>query len=51
MRLYPAGVSLPIRRRRVPRTRLLLAGASVLAALLAAGCAQEQCGNWHLIDH
>jgi NitT/TauT family transport system substrate-binding protein len=45
MRLYPAGVSLPNRRRRVPRTRLLLAGASVLAALLAAGCARSNAGT------
>ena len=45
MRLYPAGVSLPNRRRRVPRTGLLLAGASVLAALLVAGCARSSAGT------
>ena len=45
MRLCPAGMSLPNRRRRVPRTRLVLAGASVLAALLAAGCANSGAGT------
>ncbi|MGO8959122.1 MAG: ABC transporter substrate-binding protein [Streptosporangiaceae bacterium] len=38
MRLDPAGISLPNRRRRVLRTRLLLAGASGLAVLLSTGC-------------
>jgi NitT/TauT family transport system substrate-binding protein len=45
MRLYPAGMSLPNRRRRVPRTQLVLAGASVLAALFAAGCAKSSAGT------
>ncbi len=45
MRLCPAGMSLPNRRRRVPRTRLVLAGASVLAALFAAGCANSGAGT------
>jgi NitT/TauT family transport system substrate-binding protein len=45
MRLCPAGMSLPNRRRRVPRTRLVLAGASVLAALLAAGCGKSGAGT------
>lgn len=45
MRLYPAGMSLPIRRRRVAKLRLLIAGASGLAVLLAAGCASGSGGS------
>jgi NitT/TauT family transport system substrate-binding protein len=45
MRLCPAGMSLPNRRGRVPRTRLVLAAASVLAALFAAGCANSGAGT------
>ncbi|HEY2640115.1 MAG TPA: ABC transporter substrate-binding protein [Streptosporangiaceae bacterium] len=45
MRLYPAGISLPKRRRRRARTRLLLAGASGLTVLLAAGCASNTGGT------
>ena len=44
MRLHPAGISLPNRRRRVPGTRLLVAGASGLALLLAAGCGSGSTG-------
>ena len=45
MRLYPAGISLPNRRGRVPKTLLLLAGASVLAGLFATGCARSSAGT------
>ncbi len=45
MRLHPAGISLPSRRRRVPGTRLLLAGAAGLAVLLATGCGSSSGGT------